>query len=89
MKHDIAKMAVLTNNSYHEMLNLIDFFMSDRAGDSDVMLAEIGVSAKRRLKCNAHVLLAVDVALDKVFCDIETLIGVTNLIGRGAARVFN
>ena len=89
VKHDIAKMAVLTNNIYHEMLNLIDFFMSDRAGDSDVMLDEIGVSAKRRLKCNAHVLLAVDVALDKVFRDIETLIGVTNLIGRGAAHVFN
>ena len=24
VKHDIAKMAVLTNNSYHEMLNLIE-----------------------------------------------------------------
>ena len=34
-------------------------------------------------------LLAVDVALDKVFKDTETQIGVANLIGKGASHVFN
>ena len=41
------------------------------------------------MKCNAHVLLAVDVALDKVFKDTEILIGVANLIGKGVSHVFN
>ena len=54
--------------------------MNDRAGDSDVMLDTLGVDEKKRLKCNAHILLAVDVAMDKVFRDTETLVGVSNLI---------
>ena len=63
--------------------------MTDRAGDSDTMLDELDVDKKKRLKCNAHVLLAVDVALDKVFKDTETQIGVANLVGKGASHVFN
>ena len=63
--------------------------MGYRAGDKDIMLSELGVEEKRRLKCNAHILLAVDVALDKVFRDTETLISVSNLIGRGAMHVFS
>ena len=59
VKHDIAKMAILTDNTYEEMLGLIDFFMNDRAGDSDAMLNELGIDQKYRLKCNAHILLAV------------------------------
>ena len=40
-------MAVLTNNTYHDMFNLIDYFMTDRAGDSDTMLDALGVDKKR------------------------------------------
>ena len=29
IRHDIAKMAVLTDNTYKEMEDIIDFFMSD------------------------------------------------------------
>ena len=89
VKHDVAKMAVLTNNTYREMLSLVDFFMTDRDGSSDKMLDELDVSPSRRLKCNAHVLLATDVAIDKVFKDVEGIVGVANLVGRGAAHVFN
>ena len=89
IKLDIAKMAVLTNNAYKDMFNLIDFFMTDRAGDSNVMLDTLEVDEKKRLKCNAHVLLAIDVALDKIFKDSETQIGVSNLIDNGASHVFN
>ena len=89
VKHDIAKMAVLTNSTYKEILSLLDFFMTDRAGDADAMLDKLDIDAKKRLKCNAHVLLAVDVALDKVFRDVETRVGVANLIGKGASHVFS
>ena len=40
-------------------------------------------------ECNACVLLATDVAIDKVFRDVEGIVGVANLVGRGAAHVFN
>ena len=89
VKHDVAKMAVLTNNTYRDILAMIDYFMTDRAGDADVMLDELDVPEEKRLKCNAHVLLAVDVALDKVFRDVETKVGVANLIGKGASHVFS
>ena len=89
VRHDIAKMAILTNNTYREVFDLIDYFMSDRAGDSDVMLDILGVEQKKRLKCNAHVLLAVDISLDKIFRDSERLIGVSNLINKGATHIFS
>ena len=89
VQHDLAKMAVVTNTTYREILDHFQFFMTDRAGDSDVMLDELGIDETKRLKCNAYVLLVVDVALDKVFRDVETLIGVSNLIGKGAAHVFS
>ena len=52
------------------------------------MLDELDIDVVKRLKCNAHVLLAVDVALDKVFRDVETRVGAKNLIGKGASHVF-
>ena len=66
---DIAKMAVVTNNSFDDMKSMIDFFMTDHAGDADVMLDTLEVEPKRRLKCNAHVLLASDNAIDTTFRD--------------------
>ena len=89
VKHDIVKMAVLTNNSYEDMLGYIDFFMSDRAGDGEVMCNELKIEKKKRLKCNAHPLLAVENAMDKVFKDMETKIGVSKLISAGASHCFN
>ena len=86
--HDIAKMAILSGVTYEEMIGYIDFFMNDRSGDGEVMLNELGIDEKKRLKCNAHVVLATDVALDKVFRDIETKVGPAKLIGQGASHVF-
>ena len=63
--------------------------MTDRAGDNDSMLDELKVDERKRLKCNAHVVLAVDAALENTFKDTETLIGTSNLISSGAAHVFS
>ena len=38
--------------------------MSDSAADADLTLAELDIDESKRLKCNAHVLLAPDVAID-------------------------
>ena len=88
IRHDLAKMAVLTGNSYDDMLGFIDFFMTDRASDSTTMLDNLGVDESKRLKCNAHIVLSVDVAIDKVFKDTEAVIGVSSLISQNASHVF-
>ena len=82
-------MAIVTNNSYDEMKSMINFFMNDRAGDGDKMLDVLGISEEKRLKCNAHILLAIDNAIDKVLKDTETIVGPSNLIAEGASHVFN
>ena len=63
VKYDIAKLAVLTGNTFGSMIQMIDFFMIDRAGDNDSMLDELKVDERKRLKCNVHAVLAVDAAL--------------------------
>ena len=85
----ISEMAVLTETTYEEMKSFIDFYMNDRAGDSDTMLDALDVTEERRLKCNAHPLLAVQNAIDKTFKDEETKIGVQKLISVDAAHVFS
>ena len=85
----LAQMAVLCNVKFEEMFDFLDFFMNDRAGDSDTMLDSLGVSDDQRLKCNAHPLLCVQNCVDKTFKDKETEIGVSKLISTDAAHVFN
>lgn len=53
MRFDIAKMAILTENSYEDMIKMIDFFMSDRAADADLTLTELDIDESKRLKCSA------------------------------------
>ena len=88
MQYDIAKLAVLTGNTYESMIDMIDYFMTDRAPDNDRMLDELNIAETKRLKCNAHIVLAVDAALEKVFRDTEAVIGTSCLITEGAAHVF-
>ena len=38
-----------------------------------MMLNELGIKKRKRIKCNAHVLFAFEVALDKVFKGMETM----------------
>ena len=85
----LTQMSVLTDVPYEEILGMFDFWMNDRAGDSDASLDELGISSEKRLKCNAHILLCIDQAIDKVFKDHETTFGVQKLIGLGAAHVFS
>ena len=88
VQYDIAKLAVLTGNTYESMIDMVDYFMPVRATDNDRMLDELNIAETKRLKCNAHIVLAVDAALEKVFRDTEAVIGTPCLITEGAAHVF-
>ena len=67
VQYNIAKLAVLTGNTYESMTNMIDYFLTDRATDNDRMLDGLNIAETKRLKSNAHIVLAVDTALEKVF----------------------
>jgi len=73
-------LAVLSESTVDEMKEVIDFWITDRAGDCNIMLKHLGVEEDKKLKCNAHVILGVDNAADKVFRNIEQSIGVQKLI---------
>ena len=89
VRSSISQLAVLCDVQYEEMIDFIDFFMNDRAGDSDVMLDQLGIEETKRLKCNAHVILCIQNAIDKVLKDKETEIGVVKLISTDAQHVFS
>ena len=89
VKFDLERLAILSGTTYQEIESLVDFFMTDRDHSSDAMLDELEISQDRRLKCNAHIVLAVENCVDKVLRDCETKLGRENLVGPGAAHVFN
>ena len=89
VRSSISQMAVLCNVQFEDMIDFVDFFMNDRAGDSDKMLDELGVPDDQRLKCNAHCILCIQNAIDKVFKDKETEIGVAKLISTDAQHCFS
>ena len=59
--------------------------MNDSAADLYAILDELGISSEKIMKCNAHILLCIDQAME----DIETSFGVQKLIGLGASHVFS
>ena len=82
-------MAVLCQVQFEEMFDFINFFMNDRAGDSDTMLDSLGVPEEQRLKCNAHPILCVQNSVDKIFKDKEIELGPHKLISTDAGHVFS
>ena len=62
----MSQMAVLCEVKYEETFDFFNFFMKDRASDSDAMLDELGVETEKRLECNGHghILLAVQASMN-------------------------
>ena len=73
-------MAALADSTVEDIIESIDFWMCDRAGDCAAMLENLGIEEEKMLKCNAHVILGVDNAADKVFRQVEQSIGIQKLI---------
>lgn len=86
----LKRVAVLIGVSYEEFLDLMDFSMSDRGGDVDSVLDELGgFDRSERMKCNAHILLSVDSSLSKTFKTFEIKAGATKLLGQGLEATFS
>ena len=76
LKHSLQMLAVLAGKdmSVDDLIEQIDFWMSDRAADCDVLLDTLGVDEDKRLKCCQHVILTIDEAINKVFIETESMI---------------
>ena len=83
IKNMLRRVAVLIGVPYEEFLDLVDYSMTDRGGDVNSLLDELGVEPSKRMNCNAHVLLCVDSCLNKTLTDFELKVGVHKLLGRG------
>jgi hypothetical protein len=66
--------------SVQDIIDEIDFWMSDRDGDTNVLLDHLGVDERHRIKYCSHIVLTVDEALDTEFLNVETKVGRDKLI---------
>ena len=92
LRHSLEVLSVLAGEeagekfSVDDVISQIDFWMSDRSADGDVLLNDLGVEDNKRLKCNAHVILTIDDAIDYVMQSAEAAIGQDKLIGSKAGN---
>ena len=63
-----------------DIMENIDFWMSDRSSDGSTAL-ELQIGEEKRLKCCAHTTLCVDESIDSVLNDVELAAGRDKLIG--------
>ena len=82
-------LAVVSNSKLEEVKDSIDWFQGDRAGDNLVMLEELDIKEEKTVKCNAHVCLAIEEAVDSVMLDTEVKVGKDKLISTDASHVFS
>ena len=82
-------LAILSNSTVDEVKSAIDFWMTDRAGECDSLLQNLGVEQSKMLKCSAHIILGIDNAIDKVYRNFEQKIGVQKLLDvTGGEKIF-
>lgn len=80
IKYELQRLATLAGVSADEIAEMIDFIMTDRASDNNVMFDKLNLPNAEKLHCNAHVVLGIHNAIEKVFKETESSIGVEKLI---------
>ena len=86
MQFTLDVLGLLAGVSGEDIKHNIDFWMADRASDVDPSLEKLGIPARRRLKCCAHIILCIDEALEKVFKDREQRVGLSKLLEVQSSR---
>ena len=79
MKHILEQLAILVDCDVQEFVHLIDFWMSDRSGDSDVILENLNIDEERILKCNAHIILCIDERINSTLLSIENKVLISEI----------
>ena len=81
LKFALEQMAVLAGVGLDEFIEQVDFWMTDRSGDGDIVMENLGVDSQKILKCSAHIILCIDKSIDSVYLQVESSIGRDKLIG--------
>ena len=76
----LKMLSILSESPLSEVKQAIDFWIVDRAGDAKPMLENLEIDDSKIIKCNAHIILCVDHAIEKVFIDAENKIGAHKLL---------
>ena len=76
----IKCLVALADITVDYILESIDFFMTDRAGDNATLQESLDVDCQKIIKCSTHVIFGLDHALDKVFRNMEQKIGIHKLL---------
>ena len=79
VKHILEQLAILVDCDVQEFVHLIDFWMSDRSGDSDVILENLNIDEERILKCNAHIILCIDERINSTLLSIENKVLISEI----------
>ena len=58
LKHILNQLVILVGCDLQEFVNLMDYWMSDRSGDGDVVLENLQIDEECIVKCNAHTIFA-------------------------------
>ena len=87
VKHKLQTLAILSgeDTKVQDIIDMIDFFMNDRSADCEIVLGDLGIEDQNILKCNGHIVLSIDDAIDFVLRDIEAEVGPDKLAGEGLA----
>ena len=78
VKHILKQLAILVDCDVQEFVHLIDFWISDRSGDSDVILENLNIDG-RILKCNAHIILCIDERINSTLLSIENRVLISEI----------
>ena len=80
MSTKLKMLSILTSQNSDDLKSSIDFWMGDRADDVTKALEILGIESKKVRRCSGHITCGADNAVDKVFKQYESTIGVQNLI---------
>ena len=82
----LQMLSVLSSCSVEDIKSQVNFWMGDRADDVTKAFEILGIESGRVLRCSAYISVGADAAVDKVFKQFETTIGVQNLITLNAGQ---
>ena len=76
-KRKLQILALLASEgvTVEDLLEQINFWMSNRASDSNIISDNLGVDVERRLKCTTQFVLGTDGALENTFKSFEKKVG--------------
>ena len=76
----LKQLAIIGESTVEDILEHINYWMTDGASDNDPAFEELGLEQSKLLKCCAHIILGVDNAADNFFVTLRQKLGCTSYL---------